>query len=149
MKILVTGGTGFIGSHTTVELQQQGYDVIIVDALFNSRIEALDAIASITGKKPEFEQFDLADRAKVDDFFSRHKNIKGVIHFAAHKAVGESVEQPLKYYRNNLDSLIISSFLRLALFTASQTPKICLYPRKPRLKRLNVPTETPNRLPKR
>lgn len=106
MKILVTGGTGFIGSHTTVELQQQGYDVIIVDALFNSRIEALDAIASITGKKPEFEQFDLADRAKVDDFFRRHNDIKGVIHFAAHKAVGESVEQPLRYYRNNLDSLM-------------------------------------------
>lgn len=106
MKILVTGGTGFIGSHTTVELQQQGYDVIIVDALFNSRIEAIDAIESITGKRPEFEQFDLADRAKVDDFFSRHQDIKGVIHFAAHKAVGESVEQPLKYYRNNLDSLM-------------------------------------------
>ena len=106
MKILVTGGTGFIGSHTTVELQQQGYDVIIVDALFNSRIEALDAIASITGKKPEFECFDLADRQKVDDFFKRHQDIKGVIHFAAHKAVGESVEQPLKYYRNNLDSLM-------------------------------------------
>lgn len=106
MKILVTGGTGFIGSHTTVELQQQGYDVIIVDALFNSRIEALDAIASITGKRPEFEQFDLADRQKVDDFFRRHQDIKGVIHFAAHKAVGESVEQPLKYYRNNLDSLM-------------------------------------------
>jgi len=106
MKILVTGGTGFIGSHTTVELQQQGYDVIIVDALFNSRIEALDAIESITGKKPEFEQFDLAEREKVDDFFCRHSDIKGVIHFAAHKAVGESVEQPLRYYRNNLVSLI-------------------------------------------
>ena len=106
MKILVTGGTGFIGSHTTVELQQQGYNVIIVDALFNSRIEALDAIASITGKRPEFEQFDLAEREKVDDFFRRHQDIKGVIHFAAHKAVNESIEQPLKYYRNNLDSLM-------------------------------------------
>ncbi|MGN0033181.1 MAG: UDP-glucose 4-epimerase GalE, partial [Candidatus Limimorpha sp.] len=106
MKILVTGGTGYIGSHTTIELQQQGFDVVIVDALFNSRIEALDAIASITGKKPEFEQFDLADREKVDDFFNRHSDIKGVIHFAAHKAVGESVEKPLKYYRNNLVSLM-------------------------------------------
>ena len=106
MKILVTGGTGYIGSHTTIELQQQGFDVVIVDALFNSRIEALDAIASITGKKPEFEQFDLADREKVDDFFNRHNDIKGVIHFAAHKAVGESVEKPLKYYRNNIVSLM-------------------------------------------
>lgn len=106
MKILVTGGTGYIGSHTTIELQQQGFDVVIVDALFNSRIEALDAIASITGKKPEFEQFDLADREKVDYFFNRHNDIKGVIHFAAHKAVGESVEKPLKYYRNNIVSLM-------------------------------------------
>lgn len=106
MKILVTGGTGYIGSHTTVELMQKGHEVVIVDALFNSRAEAIDAIETVTGRRPEFEQFDLTDNAKVDDFFSRHADIKGVIHFAAHKAVGESVEQPLKYYRNNLVSLI-------------------------------------------
>lgn len=106
MKILVTGGTGYIGSHTTVELIQKGHEVVIVDALFNSRAEAIDAIEDITGKRPAFEQFDLTDNAKVDDFFSRHADIKGVIHFAAHKAVGESVEQPLRYYRNNLVSLM-------------------------------------------
>lgn len=106
MKILVTGGTGYIGSHTTVELMQKGHEVVIVDALFNSRAEALDAIETITGKRPEFEQFDLTDNTKVDDFFRRHTDIKGVIHFAAHKAVGESVNEPLKYYRNNLVSLI-------------------------------------------
>lgn len=106
MKILVTGGTGYIGSHTTVELIQKGHEVVIVDALFNSRAEAIDAIETVTGRHPEFEQFDLTDNAKVDDFFSRNADIKGVIHFAAHKAVGESVEQPLKYYRNNLVSLI-------------------------------------------
>lgn len=106
MKILVTGGTGYIGSHTTVELMQKGHEVVIVDALFNSRAEAIDAIETITGRRPEFEQFDLTDNTKVDDFFSRHADIKGVIHFAAHKAVGESVEQPLRYYRNNLVSLM-------------------------------------------
>lgn len=106
MKILVTGGTGYIGSHTTVELIQKGHEVVIVDALFNSRAEAIDAIETVTGRRPEFEQFDLTDNAKVDDFFSRHADIKGVIHFAAHKAVGESVEQPLRYYRNNLVSLM-------------------------------------------
>lgn len=106
MKILVTGGTGYIGSHTTVELMQKGHEVVIVDALFNSRAEAIDAIETVTGRRPEFEQFDLTDNTKVDDFFSRHTDIKGVIHFAAHKAVGESVEQPLRYYRNNLVSLM-------------------------------------------
>ena len=106
MKILVTGGTGYIGSHTVVELQQKGFDVIIVDALFNSRIEVLDSIEKITGRRPEFESFDLANQVLTDDFFARHNDIKGVIHFAAHKAVGESVEQPIKYYRNNLDSLM-------------------------------------------
>ena len=106
MRILVTGGTGYIGSHTVVELQKKGFDVIIVDALFNSRIDTLDGIEKITGIRPEFESFDLADQKLTDDFFARHKDIKGIIHFAAHKAVGESVEQPIKYYRNNLDSLM-------------------------------------------
>lgn len=106
MKILVTGGTGYIGSHTVVELQKKGFEVIIVDALFNSRIEVLDSIEKITGIRPEFESFDLANQALTDDFFARHDGINGIIHFAAHKAVGESVEQPIKYYRNNLDSLM-------------------------------------------
>lgn len=106
MKILVTGGTGYIGSHTVIELQNKGFDVIIVDALFNSSADVLDSIENITGIRPEFESFDLADKVLTDDFFARHNDIKGVIHFAAHKAVGESVEQPIKYYRNNLDSLM-------------------------------------------
>jgi UDP-glucose 4-epimerase len=106
MKILVTGGTGFIGSHTVVELQQQGYEVVIVDNLSNSQAGVIDAITSITGIKPHFEQFDLIDRERTAQFFRKHNDLKGVIHFAAFKAVGESVEKPLLYYRNNLVSLM-------------------------------------------
>jgi UDP-glucose 4-epimerase len=105
-KILVTGGTGYIGSHTTVELQKSGYDVVIVDNLSNSSLDVLDKIEKITGKKPDFEEFDLADREKTDDFFRRNKDIVAIIHFAAFKAVGESVQKPLFYYRNNLVSLM-------------------------------------------
>jgi UDP-glucose 4-epimerase len=105
-KILVTGGTGYIGSHTVVELQQQGYEVVIIDNLSNSRIEVLDNIETISGIRPEYEQFDLADGARTMDFFDRHPQLDGVIHFAAYKAVGESVADPLKYYHNNLFSLI-------------------------------------------
>ncbi len=106
MKILVTGGTGYIGSHTTVELQNSGHEVIIVDNLSNSNINVLDSIEKITGIKPEFEQFDLIDTEKTMDFFKRHNDIQGIIHFAAFKAVGESVDNPLMYYRNNLFSLV-------------------------------------------
>jgi len=106
MKILVTGGTGYIGSHTVVELQNEGYEVVIVDNLSNSRKEVVDNIEKITGKKPLLEVFDLVDREKTADFFKRHNDIKGVIHFAAYKAVGESVQKPLMYYRNNLVSLM-------------------------------------------
>ena len=105
-KILVTGGTGFIGSHTVVELQQGGYEVIIVDNLSNSSIEVLDNIARITGITPLFEQFDLFDRDRTIDFFKRNGDIDGIIHFAAFKAVGESMEKPLEYYRNNVFSLL-------------------------------------------
>jgi len=105
-KILVTGGTGYIGSHTAVELQHAGYEVVIVDDLSNSGIEVLDNIEKITGKKPAFEQFNLADMSKTDDFFSRNQDIAAIIHFAASKAVGESVTIPLHYYRNNLVSLM-------------------------------------------
>lgn len=105
-KILVTGGTGYIGSHTVVELQESGLDVIIVDNLSNSSIEVLDNIEKITGIKPAFENFDLADKDKTEDFFKRNTGIDAIIHFAASKAVGESVQKPLLYYRNNLVSLM-------------------------------------------
>lgn len=105
-KILVTGGTGYIGSHTVVELQQSGYDVLIVDNLSNSGIEVLDSINEITGIKPLFEKFDLADKEKTDNYFQQNQDIEAIIHFAASKAVGESVEKPLLYYRNNLVSLL-------------------------------------------
>lgn len=106
MKIFVTGGTGYIGSHTVVELQQSGYDVIIADNLVNSSIDVLDGIEKITGIRPEFEEIDLTDRVATRDFFIRHSDIKAVIHFAALKAVGESVHKPLEYYFNNLNSLM-------------------------------------------
>ena len=106
MKILVTGGTGYIGSHTVVELQNEGFEVVIVDNLSNSRKETINAIEKITGIRPVLEVFDLVDREKTNDFFKRNSDIKGVIHFAALKAVGESVEKPLFYYRNNIESLI-------------------------------------------
>lgn len=102
MKILVTGGTGYIGSHTVVELQQMGYEVLIVDSLYNSSIEVLDNIGKITGKRPFFEQFDLCDQEKTDLLFVGYPDIAAVIHFAAFKSVGESVNEPLRYYRNNL-----------------------------------------------
>ncbi len=104
-KILVTGGLGFIGSHTVVELQNEGFEVVIIDNLSNSKIEVLQGITNITGKKPEFHPFDLLEKDKVQDFFKSNE-IAGVIHFAASKAVGESVEKPLMYYENNLGSLI-------------------------------------------
>jgi len=105
-KILVTGGTGYIGSHTSVELIKEGYDVVIIDNLYNSEAEVAGKIGEITGKTPVLEVFDLCDREKLFDFFSRHKGIDAVIHFAAYKAVGESVRKPVAYYRNNLLSLV-------------------------------------------
>ncbi|MBQ8832233.1 MAG: UDP-glucose 4-epimerase GalE [Paludibacteraceae bacterium] len=105
-RILVTGGTGYIGSHTTVELMQQGYDVVIVDNLSNSNADVLDGIEAIVGTRPPFEQVDCNDAVAMADVFARYTDIVGVIHFAASKAVGESVEQPLLYYRNNLMSLV-------------------------------------------
>lgn len=104
--ILVTGGCGFIGSHTVVELLNCGYNVVIADNLCNSRIETLDGIEKITGKKPEFELVDLSDNNATESLFEKYPNINGVIHFAAYKAVGESVENPLNYYRNNIISLL-------------------------------------------
>lgn len=106
MKILVTGGLGFIGSHTVVELQNEGFEVVVVDNLSNTSLDVLDGIQNITGVKPEFEKIDLREKDKVQDFFKRHDDIAGVIHFAASKAVGESVENPLLYYENNISALI-------------------------------------------
>ncbi len=105
-QILVTGGTGYIGSHTVVELQEKGFDVVIVDNLSNSKIEVLDNIEKITGIRPAFEQFDLSERELTDNFFQKYPNIDAIIHFAAYKAVGESVQKPLEYYRNNMGSLM-------------------------------------------
>ncbi len=105
-KILVTGGTGYIGSHTVVELQESGFEVVVVDNLSNSNIEVLDSVEKITGLKPQFENIDISDRDKTHNFFGQNQGIDAIIHFAASKAVGESVEKPLLYYRNNLVSLI-------------------------------------------
>ncbi len=104
-KVLVTGGLGFIGSHTSVELLEEGYDVVIIDNMSNSRIEALEGIEKITGKKPDFERIDLIDAKATKRCFEKH-NVDSIIHFAASKAVGESVEKPLLYYRNNLVPLM-------------------------------------------
>ena len=105
-KILVTGGLGFIGSHTVVELQNEGYDVVIIDDLSNSSEKVLDGIEAITGNRPFFEKIDLKEKLDVENFFVRHNDIKGVIHFAASKAVGESVQEPLLYYENNIATLV-------------------------------------------
>ncbi len=127
MKILVTGGTGYIGSHTVVELQQQGYEVIIVDNLSNSTAAVVERIEMITGIKPVLEVFDLCDGLKTSRFFEEQLDIAAVIHFAASKSVGESVRDPLKYYRNNLLSTInllegmVKSDIRHLAFSSSCT----------------------------
>ena len=105
-KILVTGGLGFIGSHTVVELQNEGFEVVIIDDLSNSSIDVLDGITSITNIKSEFVQLDLKNQDALKQFFRKHTDILGVIHFAASKAVGESVEKPLLYYHNNISTLV-------------------------------------------
>lgn len=105
-KILVTGGLGFIGSHTVVELQNVGFEVVIIDDLSNSSESVLDGITAITNKKPNFEKLDMKDKSKLLEFFKKHDNIDGVIHFAASKAVGESVQKPLHYYENNINTLV-------------------------------------------
>ncbi len=105
-RILVTGGTGFIGSHTVVELMNSGYEAIIIDNLYNSRISVLDGIEEITGKRPAFENFDLMDYDPLQSCCRKYPGIEAIIHFAAYKAVGESVEKPLDYYGNNLVSMI-------------------------------------------
>jgi UDP-glucose 4-epimerase len=106
-KILVTGGLGFIGSHTAVELLQKGYRVVLADNLVNTRAEVLDGIAAIAGQRPEWIDVDLADPTPCRDFLTLHPDFDGIIHFAAYKSVGESVEKPLRYYRNNLGSLLL------------------------------------------
>ncbi|MBR2812647.1 MAG: UDP-glucose 4-epimerase GalE [Solobacterium sp.] len=106
MKILVTGGTGFIGSHTVVELQEAGYDVVIADNLYNSKTVVLDRIEAITGKRPVFYELDILDRAGLEQLFEKEGNIEAVIHFAGYKAVGESTRMPIEYYHNNLESTL-------------------------------------------
>lgn len=106
MKILVTGGLGYIGSHTVVALSEAGYEVVIVDNLSNTRIEVLDGIESIIGRRPAFYELDLRNELQVVELFDKEPSIEGVIHFAASKAVGESVENPLLYYENNLSAFI-------------------------------------------
>jgi UDP-glucose 4-epimerase len=106
MKVLVTGGLGFIGSHTVVELQNEGFEVVAIDNLSNSSVEVLEGIEKISGKKPLFVEMDLRDKTSVQSFFKTHQDIVGVIHFAASKAVGESVENPLLYYENNINALV-------------------------------------------
>jgi UDP-glucose 4-epimerase len=105
-KVIVTGGTGFIGSHTVVELTESGFDTVIIDNLSNSQIEVLDGIQKITDKRPYFENFDLCDLEKLRECCRKYPEAKSIIHFAALKAVGESVDKPLEYYRNNLISLL-------------------------------------------
>ena len=105
-KILVTGGTGYIGSHTSVELINEGFDVIIIDNLYNSEAEVTDRIQMITGVKPILEIIDVCDKTRLEKFFAKNKGIDAIIHFAAYKAVSESVSKPLEYYHNNLVSLI-------------------------------------------
>lgn len=106
MKILVTGGLGFIGSHTVVELLEQGFEVVIIDNLSNSTIEVLSGIKKITNKTPVFEPLDLKDKKQIENLFKKYQDIDGVIHFAASKAVGESMINPLMYYENNINSLV-------------------------------------------
>lgn len=105
-KILVTGGLGYIGSHVVVELQKMNFEVIIIDDLSNSSIDVLDRIIKITGIRPVFEKIDLKEKRDVTKFFNRNTDLEGIIHFAASKAVGESVHNPLKYYKNNINSLV-------------------------------------------
>lgn len=105
-KILVTGGTGYIGSHTVVELIENNFEVIVVDNLSNSKIEVLDGIMKITGKRPAFEKVDLCNENEVNNLFIKYPDLDGIIHFAAYKAVGESVEFPMKYYHNNMVSIL-------------------------------------------
>ena len=108
MAILVTGGTGFIGSHTVVELLQSGYDVVIADNLYNSKAMVVDRIEAITGMRPRFYELDVCDKAALDALFDKEK-IDAVIHFAGYKAVGESTQKPIEYYENNLGSTLCAS----------------------------------------
>lgn len=128
-KILVTGGAGFIGSHTTVELQNKGYEVVIADNLNNSKREVIDNIAKISGKQPTFMQVDLSDPQQCRLVFDQHPDIKAIINFAAHKAVGESVKQPLMYYHNNLNIVLnlLQNMERIGLKNFVQSSSCTVY----------------------
>ena len=124
MKILVTGGLGFIGSHTVVALLNEGFEVVIIDNLSNSSIGVLEGITTITNQTPEFHKLDLRDKERVANFFEANQDIEGIIHFAASKAVGESVEKPLLYYENNINTLVF--ILQEILKMESHYKVICL-----------------------
>ncbi len=128
-KILVTGGVGYIGSHTTVELINKGYTVLIADNLSNSSAEVVDSIEKITGVRPLFEQTDLSDKTQATQLFDRHPDIEAVINFAAYKAVGESVSEPLKYYNNNLSIVfnVLSNMERLGIKNFVQSSSCTVY----------------------
>ena len=135
--ILVTGGTGFIGSHTCVELIEAGYEVVIVDNLVNSKAETVDKIEKITGKRPKFYEADLLDRAAVEKIFEENK-IDSVIHFAGLKAVGESVKIPLRYYHNNITgTLILWQNTAVRKLCSVPPPRFTATPNPCRLKRIS------------
>ena len=129
MKILVTGGAGYIGSHTCVDLLENDYEVVIVDNLYNSNEKAVERIAEITGKKPAFYEVDLLDKEALDSVFNK-ENIDAVIHFAGLKAVGESVEKPIEYYHNNITGTLLSFAIFSMIATtgqASASTNICIF----------------------
>ena len=132
MSILLTGGAGFIGSHTAVSLLNAGQDIVIVDNLYNSSPKVIARIEKITGKRPPFVEADCCDQAAMDKLFTDY-DITGVIHFAGLKAVGESVEKPLLYYRNNLDSTLtaINSSSRPLPRSTATSPRRCTRQRRP------------------
>ena len=123
MSILVTGGLGYIGSHTVVELNKSGFDTIVIDNLSNSHISVLENLNKITGKRNHFENIDLTDKIDLELFFEKYKSIEGVIHFAAYKSVSESVNNPLKYFNNNLISLINLLEVLSCLLYTSPSPR--------------------------
>ena len=158
-RILVTGGTGYIGSHTVVELQQAGYPVVIIDNLSNSSADVLDGIERITGLRPDFVEGDCTDIDTLKTIFATYPDIRGIINFAASKAVGESMEKPILYYRNNLNTLLnlldlmgpngVKGIVFSSSCTVTASPTTIPSPRTPQSRRPHRPTATPNRSPRR
>ena len=141
MAILVTGGAGYIGSHTCVELINAGYEVVVADNLYNSSKKSLERVEQITGKKPVFYEADILDRAAMNEIFEKEK-IESVIHFAGLKAVGESVAKPLEYYYNNIAGTLRASYSALRPPSTAIRP-LFQSPRNARRERLPIPTARP------